>query len=147
VLPQGAYQEQCGGGDVISKIVLIGGGEGGVLSDKERKEAQQWQVCRCFHLFSNFCTIVYFFAQGVHLDAFASIAEMEQIAESLSANRSSSISGSDDIGHNAHTLLQALLLMRLRAVNGPVGEFDCVCALWVFYVQVSFFDNATMHLL
>ena len=48
MLPHGAYHEQCGGGDVISKIVLIGGGEGGVLSEKERMEAQQWQVCLCF---------------------------------------------------------------------------------------------------
>ncbi len=68
------------------------------------------------------CTFVHVFAQGVNLDAFASVAETEQIAESLSANRSSSISGSDNIGHTARNLLQALLLMRLRAVNGPVGD-------------------------
>jgi hypothetical protein len=81
------------------------------------------------------------FAQGVHLDAFASMAEMEQIAESLSANSSSSISGSDDIGHNARTLLQALLLMRLRAVNGPVGEFDfmmCLCFVGILCSSLLF---------
>ena len=124
MLPQGAYQEQCGGGDVISKIVLIGGGEGGVLSDKERKEAQQWQVCLCFLFRLNLCTSVYVFAQGVTLDAFASVAEMEQISRSLAANHSSSDRSRDIIDHSALDLLQTLFLMRLRGFNGPIGEFD-----------------------
>ena len=141
MLPHGAYHEQCGGGDVISKIVLIGGGEGGVLSEKERMEAQQWQVCLCFLFSLNVCHVVYVFAQGVTLDAFASVAEMEQIAEILAANRSSSIRGSDDIGQSARNLLQALLLMRLRGVDGPVGEFDlmmCVCFTGIFCSSLLF---------
>ncbi len=77
-------------------------------------------------VFFNFSAVgvVDVFEQGVNLQAFASVAEMEQISRSLAANHSSSDRSRDIIDHSALDLLQTLFLMRLRGFNGPIGEFD-----------------------
>jgi hypothetical protein len=83
--------------------------------------------------------VVYVFEQGVNLQAFASVAEMEQISESLATNHSSSDNGRDVIDHSALDLLQTLFLMRLRGFKGPIGEFDrtrCMCFMCI--IRLSF---------
>jgi hypothetical protein len=40
----GSSASRCGGAKIISQIILVGGGSGGVLSGKEQAEAEQWQV-------------------------------------------------------------------------------------------------------
>jgi hypothetical protein len=57
----GSSASRCGGAKIISQIVLVGGGSGGVLSSKEQAEAEQWQVENVVVLLAEFQLRFWFF--------------------------------------------------------------------------------------